>query len=124
MPKFSRKSIERLESCHVDLQYVFFEVIKHRDITILCGHRDRIDQERAFKAGNSGLTWPHSLHNKKPSRAVDVAPYPVDWDDLNAFRELGGFVLGVASQLGVELVWGGHWRRLRDYPHFQISKKA
>lgn len=40
-------------------------------------------------------------HSTVPSRAVDIAPYPVDWADKERFVLLAGFVLGVARANGL-----------------------
>lgn len=79
MAKFSSTSQEKLLTCHPDLQKVFKEVIKTFDCTILVGHRDQQAQDKAFAEGKSKKSWPDSKHNTTPSRAVDVAPFPIDW---------------------------------------------
>jgi len=99
------------------------EAIKHIDFMVLCGHRGKKDQDSAFLSGNSKLRYPKSKHNSIPSTAIDLSPYPLDWDDINSFCFLAGFIMGTAKQLGVELEWGGHWKKFLDYPHYQIKKK-
>ena len=42
---------------------------------IVCGHRNKEDQNKAFAEGKSKLKWPKGKHNKLPSQAVDAAPY-------------------------------------------------
>ncbi len=130
MPHFSERSLRRLADCHPDLQKLFQEVIKHVDCTILVGFRNKDDQEVAFETGHTQLHWPDSNHNQFPSEAIDVAPYPVDWNDTARFRAFGGFVLGVASQMGIKVRWGGDWsmdwnfknERLVDLPHIELLK--
>jgi peptidoglycan L-alanyl-D-glutamate endopeptidase CwlK len=112
------------------LQNLFNEVVKHWDCTILEGHRSIADQQEAFRRGASKIDGVNQIgkHNHQPSLAADVAPYPVDWKDLERFRAFGGFVLGVASQLGIGIRWGGDWdgdREFRDQsfidlPHFEL----
>lgn len=129
MPQFSQKSKERLATCHPDLQKVFNEVIKYVDCTIVCGHRDKADQDEAFRTGKSKLQYPRSKHNAAPSLAIDVVPYPVDWNDHKRFYYFAGFVLGVASSLGVDLRFGGDWdgdfdikdQNFFDLPHFELK---
>src|SRR5687768_11435850 len=78
MPKFSQASIDKLATCHPDLRVLFNEVIKHFDCTISDGHRGEAAQNKAFDEGKSKLRWPNGNHNKLPSMAVDVYPYPVN----------------------------------------------
>jgi len=101
MNKFSERSKERLNTCHRDLKTLFNHVIFERDCTIICGHRNKTDQDKAFTDGNSKVQWPNSKHNRIPSLAVDVAPYEfnhIDWGKLQG-AEFSGYVKGVADQL-------------------------
>ena len=130
MPVFSRSSTRRLETCDQRLQNLFMEVVRHHDCRILEGHRGEDAQNEAYHNGRSTLRWPNSKHNKLPSLAVDVAPYPVDWEDLDRFRVFAGFVLGVAAMMGIELRWGGDWdgdwdysdQKFNDMPHFELVR--
>lgn len=129
MATFSKKSLDKLSTCHPDLQKLFQEVVKHYDCTILCGYRSQKDQEQALKEGNSKLGWPNSPHNKSPSLAVDVVPCPIDWNNTKAFYHFAGFVRATALQMGINLVWGGDWdsdfdlidQKFNDLPHFEIK---
>lgn len=132
MPQFGEKSIKRLAECHHDLQTLFNEVIMDYDCSILVGARGKEEQERTFAEGRSKKHWPDSPHNKFPSRAVDVSPYPVDFsedrDALVRWYHFAGYVLGVASRLGIRIRWGGDWnsndvftdQNFNDLPHFEI----
>ena len=92
------------------------EVVKHVDCSILEGHRNETDQNKYFEEGKSKLRWPNSKHNKFPSRGVDVAPFPIDWEDRERFKFFRGFVYGVASQMGIKLNKTIEW----DLPHFEL----
>lgn len=128
MPSYSQVSRSRLATCDERLQRVFNVVIQHRDCSILCGHRGQAEQDEALRTGKSKLGWPKSNHNALPSRAVDAAPYPIDWTDLDRFRVFAGFVLGVAAGMGITLRWGGDWdsdgtnrdQTFHDLPHFEV----
>lgn len=128
MPKFSRRSLEKLSTCHPLLQDLFNEVIKYFDCTVLEGFRSQEDQDRAFFSGTSKIKWPNGKHNKVPSLAVDVVPYPIDWHNTKRFILFSGFVLGVASQQNIKIRWGGDWnmntfqndQSFNDLPHFEL----
>lgn len=98
------------------------EVIKYRDCTIICGERDKFAQEKAFSEGKSKAHWGSSKHNYRPSLAVDVMPYPINWDDLDGLREFAGFVLGVAAVMQIPVRWGGHFKNFFDGPHFELTE--
>ena len=129
MPKFGRKSRERLSTCESNLQKVFNEVIKHVDCSVLEGHRDKDRQNKLYEEGKTKVKYPNGRHNRQPSSAVDVTPYPVDWKDRERQTLFAGFVIGVASQMGINLRWGGDWdqdfqvvdNRFDDFPHFELK---
>ena len=129
MPRFGSKSKQRLATCHEDLQEIFEEIIKHFDCSVLCGHRGEKDQDKAVATGNSKVSWPNGRHNKKPSIAVDVCPYPVDWDDRERMTYFAGMVMGIAKAKGIGLRWGGDWNQntdledngFDDLPHFELT---
>lgn len=134
MPKFCQSSFSKLSTCHADLQALFYEVIKYFDCTIIEGYRNKEDQERAFKAGNTKLHWPDGKHNSQPSMAVDVAPYPIDWKNSSRFYWFAGYVMGIAQKLKDEgkmthaVRFGGDWdgdkniydENFKDLVHFEL----
>jgi len=130
MPRFGKRSKKRLATCDDRLQDLFKEVIKYFDCTVIQGHRGEAEQNQAYDAGRSKLRYPDGKHNADPSKAVDVAPYPIDWSDRDRFHYFGGFVLGIASQMGLKIRWGGDWDRdtqvkdnkFDDLPHFEIRE--
>ena len=130
MPRFGKTSKERLGTCEKDIQLLFNEVVKGFDCTIVCGHRGEKAQNEAYERGNSQVKFPKGRHNSSPSFAVDVAPYPIDWDDRERFHLFAGFVLGVARGMGINLRWGGDWNQnfevddnqFDDFPHFELKE--
>jgi len=135
MPRFSRSSLEKLESCEDALQRLFNKFIVEFDCTILCGHRTATEQARLFAEGHSKCEWPDSNHNSFPSTAIDVAPYYIEkphirWDRSALYRwyYFGGRVVELAGALGISLRWGGDWdrdtyvkdQRFNDLPHFEL----
>ena len=122
MPKFSKRSIDNLLTCDERLQKVMNEAIKRVDFSVICGHRSKEEQNRAFIEGKSQLQYPASRHNEKPSKAVDIVPYPIDWTNIKRFKQLAGVILEEARKDGVHIVWGGNWHSFKDYPHFELDE--
>jgi len=68
------------------------------------------------------------MHNRYPSRAIDLAPWPLDWSDIRRFYYFGGFVVGVANKLDIPIRWGGDWdgdfevkdQNFNDLVHFEL----
>lgn len=128
MPTFSQTSLDRLATCDARVQEVLHEAIKHVDFVVLCGHRGQADQEQAFHDGRSTKHWPDSNHNQTPSPAVDIAPFPIDWSNIERFRFVAGFILGVAAAKGIQMRSGVDWNRnfdpkdehFVDGPHLEL----
>ena len=78
MPSLSARSIRCLGEAHRDLRRLFTEVAKETPIEIICGHRGKYEQDKAFKEGKSKLPFPKSKHNSYPSKALDVCPAPIN----------------------------------------------
>ena len=130
MAKFGKTSKEKLATCHEDLQKVFNEVIKHVDCSVIEGYRNEERQNKLFSEKKTKVRYPNGRHNSNPSRAVDVVPYPIDWNDRERFHLFAGFVLGIAKSMGIVLRWGGDWNmnfevddnNFDDFPHFELKK--
>lgn len=119
---FGKKSLERLSECHPDLQAIANELIKEIDVTVLCGHRGEKEQAAAFIAGKSKLQWPRSKHNKTPSEAMDIAPYPVSWTDIGRFQDMCIRIERIAKQLGIKIRLGKDFS-FKDWPHVELHSK-
>ena len=115
MPNFARTSIDRLNTCHPNLQKVFHRVVENIDCTILEGHRTKAEQDRLFLEGKSKLRWPDGKHCSLPSRAVDAAPFPVDFNDRERFFFFAGWVIATGLSMGIVLRWGGDWDGDKDF---------
>lgn len=123
-----KTSEERLKTCHPDLRRLIKKVaqgvdqgdLKYAgvfDMTVLCGFRGEAEQNRAVADGASETPWPRSKHNRVPSDAVDIAPYPVQWKDPAFARKLEAlhaYTAGVGHALGIDL-FDISW----DRPHVQ-----
>jgi len=126
MPRFGQASQRRLKGINTKLVNVLNQAIKHFDFTVIEGKRS-LETQKEYVAKGASKT----LESKHlDGMAVDIAPYPIDYDDTERFVYLGGFILGVASQLGVKLRWGLDWNmdtytkdtKFRDIGHFEIRE--
>ena len=128
MARYSTRSEMRLQSCHLHIQRVLRDVLGLFDHTVIEGHRTKAVQNQKVHQGLSQVRWPDGMHNRQPSLAVDIAPYPIDWNDRERFVLLAGVVLGVAHSHGIKLRWGGDWDRdmqvkdnnFDDLGHFEL----
>lgn len=62
------------------------------------------------------------------SKAVDIAPWPIDWKNSKRFNNLAVHVMAVAKRLNVKIRWGRDWdmdgryeeKGETDGPHFEL----
>ena len=128
MSDFSMKSRASLITCHRDLQALAHKVIRVHDCSVITGFRAEEMQRKMFATGLSKVQFPNSKHNLMPAKAIDLAPYPVNWKDIKSFYYFAGIVMGVASEMNLRLRWGGDWdldndlndQRFNDLIHFEL----
>ena len=126
MPKFGKKSQERLRGVNSELVNVLFELVKIMDVTIIEGVRSQERQDRLVAEGKSKTKFSKHI----TGRAVDLAPYPIDWEDRDRFHYMGGMLRGIAHQMGVKVRWGGDWNEngetkdnnFDDLVHIELKK--
>jgi len=132
MYKFGRKSKEKLATCHPDIQKICNELIKIMDVTVLEGIRTKEQQEEYVRTGKSKtMNSRHLDQGDGYSHAVDLAPYPIDWNDRERVVYMQGMIRGIAQQLGIEVRSGIDWDsdgQVKDHtffdgPHFELKKK-
>lgn len=134
MPKFGTESKKQLATCDERLQRIANAAIEYVNFTITEGHRNKEKQDVAVAKKLSKAKWPTSNHNKKPSRAFDFCPYPVDWDDdvkaIARFTFVAGVMHKVAVDLGIKIRFGWDWSRnldprdekFLDWPHVELDE--
>lgn len=129
MARFSKQSMKNLEGVHPKVVDVLLEAIQYFDFSVLEGVRSQQKQALYFSTGVSQTL--NSKHLRQPdgySHAVDLAPYPIDWEDTQRFAYMAGLIIGIAEARGVKLTWGHDWdndgdfqeHSLKDGPHFQL----
>jgi peptidoglycan L-alanyl-D-glutamate endopeptidase CwlK len=138
--KYSRRSLDILETCDRRIQQVFHAVLKTGliDLAIIEGRRARDRQDKLFAEGKSRVQWPNSKHNVitpgKLSMAVDAAPFvdgDVSWRAEHCIFA-AGVVLATAHRLMVPLRWGGNWdmdrepvtdQDFQDLVHYELIER-
>ena len=105
MPRFGRRSKERLKGVDTKLVNVLNELIKIMDVTIIEGLRSEERQEKLLKEGKTKTKFSKHIQGK----AVDLAPYPIEWEDREIFHYMGGMIRGIGKQLNTDIRWGGDW---------------
>lgn len=151
------KSRERLAGVHPDLVKVVERAIEltAQDFMVLEGVRTDKRQRELYGQGRTvvelraagvdaalarpsmqKVTWTlKSNHFKQADgygHAVDLVPYPVDWNTISKFDHIADAMAQASKELGIPIRHGADWdmdgkRRERgesDNPHFELGKKG
>ena len=124
------RSQAALDTAHWELQDLFNEAKKHRNISILEGERSNDKQQELLDEGKTTLGPGESKHNRYPSDAVDAIPYPTtkeDWEDREYWVEWTSWIKGLAAGMGIDIISGYDWdhdfdlddQKFYDGPHIE-----
>ena len=121
--KLSKRSLDNLAFVHADLVRVVKRAIEITDIdfVVIEGWRTEVKQRKLVESGAS-MTM-NSRH--LTGHAVDLAAWvggQVRWD-WPLYAQIADAMLSASRELGVPIVWGGHWKTFKDGPHFKLDRK-
>ena len=138
---FSKRSLDNLKGVHPDLVKVVQRALELSkvDFTVIEGVRSQARQDELWAQGRTKpgpvVTWvktsgTHGIHADGYGHAVDMVPYPVDWDDLKRFDQMAEAMFQASKELGIKIRWGANWDQdgnpreagESDSPHFELSK--
>ena len=87
------------------------------------GYRLEAEQAKLFTAGLSKADGRVNKSKHQIGRAVDVFAYVDGKASYNTehLAMVAAAMLQAASQLGIELKWGGHFKSFLDMPHFELG---
>lgn len=136
----SKASLDKLQGVHPKLVDVVKRAIEltKQDFKVLEGVRTPERQKELYAQGRTKpgpkVTWTlTSNHFVNPKtgygHAVDLVPYPVDWETLSKFDAIQKAMFAAAKELGVTIRWGANWNRNgkprekgeTDSPHFELD---
>lgn len=116
----------RLVDVDPDLVAVITLVGTRRDVCVMQGGRSIADEQADIDKGVSHLKDPKDSYHviipgvRDKALAVDLTPWPVNWQDHQSFVDLSVDVKSAAAELGVEpFSWGGDWPHPFDFDHYQ-----
>lgn len=126
MANFSKHSREQLATLHPNLQAILNVAITQFDFVVLEGSRSVEQQKLNWEKGVSKTM--NSKHCHTPSLAVDIAPYPIDWNNRERFLFLQGYILGIATTMNIAIRQGIDWdgdedftdQSFHDLPHIEL----
>lgn len=119
----SQKSLDRLKGVHPDLVKVVKKAIEYteQDFMVLEGLRTLERQKYLLKKGATKTLRSRHIVGK----AVDLVPLvdgKISWD-WKYYWPIVDAMSKAASELGVPIEHGAHWKSFPDAPHHQLSTK-
>ena len=132
--KLGKTSLARLKGVDETLVNVVKRAIEisEVDFTVMEGVRTLERQRELYAQGRTApgkiVTWTMKSRHIE-GKAVDLVPYPLDWNDLEKFNKIKDAMFQAARELDVNLRWGADWdgdgkyREKGEYdsPHFEIN---
>lgn len=137
--KLGSASRKKLEGLHPNLVAVVTRAIQltTQDFSVTCGVRTLAEQKELYAQGRTKpgqiVTWTLKSRHLPAAdglgRAVDLAPYPIDWNVLSKFDAIAKAMFQASKELGIPIRWGADWdqdgnpreRGETDSPHFELA---
>ena len=161
MITLSKLSLSRMEGLHPDLRRVISYAANiaepHEDFMVIEGVRSRENMMVNYGKGRTAaqlaakgipasfaqpgaakVTWlndpfasNHRVQRDGFGWAVDLAPWPIDWNDSKRFEKLALLMFRAAAAEKVHIRWGRDWdedgryeeKGETDGPHFELVRK-
>ena len=119
--QLGQRSLQNLSGVHPDLVAVVKRAIEltEQDFTVIEGIRNIDRQRKLYRTGKSKTLNSRHL----TGHAVDIAPWPISWE-WEEFYPIEEAMKQAASELDVDLEWGGDWKSFKDGPHWQLSRES
>ena len=132
--KLGKTSIARLKGVDKTLVNIVKRAIEisEVDFSVLEGVRTLERQRELYAQGRTApgkiVTW--TMKSKHiDGKAVDLVPYPLDWNDLSKFDKIRNAMFQAAKEQDVNLRWGADWNGNGEYrekgeydsPHFELN---
>lgn len=112
---------EKFDLLHPDLQRVIARFSHYYpDYILIESERGKAKQEEAHKHGHSNAHFGQSPHNYVPALAADIGPYKYP-GVLGDYHNIAIAMFAAARDVNVAIEWGGDWKTLKDWPHFQLA---
>lgn len=126
--KFGAKSLKLLNNAklHPKLRHLMNEAIKTSPIDFTIIETVRTIEQQIINVAKGVSKTMKSKHIPSTNKsglceAVDIAPYPIDWNNIARFKQLAEHIKLTAKQLNIPIEYGGDWKTLKDYPHWQLK---
>ena len=124
MYTLSTRSLDRLNGVHPDLVRVVKLAIQLSEIDFVVLEGVRTKERQALLKTIGASQTMNSRH--LTGHAVDLGALlnkEVRWD-WPLYHKIAKAMKQAATDLNVQIVWGGDWRTFKDGPHYELDRKT
>ena len=128
MYSFSKKSLEKVNNpkLHPRLRELLIEAIATSPIDFTVIETVRTVEQQKINVAKGVSKTMRSRHIPSTNKsglceAVDIAPYPINWQNIGRFKTLAGHIKATAKKMNISITWGGDWTSFKDYPHYELK---
>lgn len=133
------RSLAKLEGVNPRMVAIVKRAIQltAQDFVVLEGVRTQARQRVLYAQGRTRpgpkVTWTltsrHFVQADGFGHAVDICPWPVDWNTPSKFDAIADAMEGAALELDIGIRWGANWdgdgvrreAKETDSPHFELD---
>lgn len=131
MRAWSERSLRNLRGIHPDLRRVLDRALQESPVDFLIneGLRSAARQRELLRIG--ATTTINSRH--LTGHAIDFYAWvdldrdgKVEFEEMSAYplmKKIADAIKLAASELQVPIVWGGDWKKFKDYPHIELDRR-
>lgn len=124
--QLSAADLKKLTKVHPDLQAVIMVAARDTPVRFMLMETDR-SIEKQKENIKKGVSWTmrsrHIVSKDGLCRAGDVVPIDEKGKPIWAwpvYHILAKHIKAVAKKLGIDVEWGGDWKKTPDGPHWQL----
>lgn len=130
MKQWDTRSLRNLQGIHPDLRKVMDRALQEAPFVFVVteGLRTLERQRELVRIGASKTLNSRHL----TGHAVDLVPFvdidkdgKVETEEMYAwplYNKLAPVIKAAALKEGVDIVWGGDWKKFRDGPHWELDR--
>lgn len=130
MKQWDTRSLRNLQGIHPDLRKVMDRALQEAPFAFVVteGLRTLERQRELVRIGASKTLNSRHL----TGHAVDLVPFvdidkdgKVETEEMYAwplYNKLAPVIKAAALKEGVDIVWGGDWKKFRDGPHWELDR--
>lgn len=124
------RSVARLDKVHGALRLVLTEAAKTSPVSFEISETLRsVARQRQLVDAGASMTM-NSRHLAHPQTGLAMAADiyctvngKLRWD-WPLYAKAADHIKRIALERDIHIVWGGDWRKLKDGPHFELSRQS